>query len=106
MHREGRGRAVYEWRDRTERRAEIALVLRGERHAVLVAMAAVVRLGVVMRPNVPNNAVVSQSMVVCGDHFGLRTNARRRAQHGCRHRTPDGEQDGKQQQQPDAGVLH
>lgn len=106
MQREGRGRAVYEGRDRAERRAKIAVVLRGERCYVPAALAAAVRLGVVVRPNVPTTAVVPQSVVVCGNHFGLGADAGRRAQHGCRHRAPDGEQDGKQQQQPDAGVLH
>lgn len=50
--------------------------------------------------------MVSGRMVVDEPHLALRAYAGRRAQHGSRHRAPDGEQDGKQQQEPDANGLH
>ena len=41
-----------------------------------------------------------------GDHRGCTRALTFRAQHGRRHRTPDGEQDGHQDQDEDAEVFH
>ena len=41
--------------------------------------------------------VVTSCTVIHEPHLALRADAGRRAEHGCRHRTPDGEQHGKQQ---------
>ena len=38
-------------------------------------------------------------------HLTLHAGAADRAQHGRRHRAPDGEQDSQQQQQPDSNEL-
>lgn len=37
--------------------------------------------------------------------LGLHPRTANRAQHGTSHRTPDGKQDGKQQQEPDSDSL-
>lgn len=44
--------------------------------------------------------------VLSDAQFALHARAADRAQHGCSHRTPDGEQYSQQQQEPDPDGLH
>jgi hypothetical protein len=48
----------------------------------------------------------SAVMLVVGPQLLLRADAGRRAQHGARHRAPDGEQHGEQHQEPEANDFH
>ena len=66
-----------------------------------------VRRGAAMEcPIVPVGGLVVRSVVGCAVGLALRESADWCARHGDRHCTPCGEQDGKQDQDPDAQELH
>jgi hypothetical protein len=65
--------------------------------------AAVVVLHEIVRPA---GVVVAGAIVVRQAHVALRAAGGRRALHCDGHRTPNGEQHGKNHQQPDAKKLH
>lgn len=50
--------------------------------------------------------IVMMSMPTCHGLLGGQVEVIRGARHGSAHRAPDGEQHGKQQQEPDAQDLH
>ena len=66
----------------------------------------VLMVGVIMRSMVNAVHCVMVHLGPCHCHGILTTRTRRRAKHDSRDRAPNGEQDGKQYQQPDTNGSH
>lgn len=85
--------AAHERGHRTERRAQVALVLSTERLAVVTACRPMVMRRIVMTHALRGylrHGRMSTQMVVKQTNFVLAVYPRRRTQHGGRHRAPDG----------------
>lgn len=77
------------------------------RVCVSVAAGVVMTTTVVMLlPLVQATGIVTGMPLLGQLSFDLNPRARPRAMHGDRHRAPDGEQHGQQQQEPEAEGLH
>jgi hypothetical protein len=96
-----------EGRERTVRRAHVARVER----AVVVSIVVVPATRVIgpMVVIITGRTVVHTVMacrLALNAQLALHAAATHRAHHGCRHGTPDREQDSEHEQDPDAGRLH
>lgn len=63
-------------------------------------------VNVLIRVRDVHDFIVKMSMPTCHGLLCGQVEVIRSARHGCAQRAPDGEQDGEQQQEPDAQDLH